>query len=61
MGINNTYSFNLLVYDVPRLSSQLMREYEVSVGGNLEILLSIVNEFLPIDVFNDQLPSFIGY
>ena len=61
MGVNNSYSFNLDVYDSPRFSSKLQPLYEVVISNELTIKLPVIEEFLPLDIINANMPSFATF
>jgi hypothetical protein len=60
MGVNNSFTFNLDVYDKPRLlKDQIVFEVEI---GNMKVFnLPIVEEFGPITVTHENLPSFAKF
>ena len=61
MGLNNTYQFNLDVYDVPRFSSKILPIYEVGIGNSKIITLPVIEEFEPINVIHSNLPQFATF
>ena len=61
MGVNNTYQFNLDVYDVPRFSSKILPIYEVGIGNSKMITLPVIEEFEPINVIHSNLPPFVTF
>lgn len=61
MGVNNTYQFNLDVYDVPRFSSKILPIYEVGIGNSKIITLPVIEEFNPINVIHSSLPPFATF
>jgi hypothetical protein len=58
MGLNNSYNFNIEIYDSPRFSNKKQLAYEVSIGSELTINLPVVEEYLPITVSNANMPAF---
>jgi hypothetical protein len=60
MGLNSSFSFNLDVYDKPRLLKDDI-VYEVDAGNMKVFRLPIVEEFGPIIVKHDNLPSFAKF
>jgi len=61
MGVNNTYQFNLDVYDVPRFSSKILPMVEVGIGNSKIITLPVIEEFNPINVIHSNLPPFATF
>jgi hypothetical protein len=61
MGMNNTYKFNLDIYDVPRFSSKIVSIYEMGIGQSKTITLPVIEEFLPINVVHTNLPQFATF
>ena len=61
MGMNNTYQFNLDVYDAPRFSSKILPIYEVGIGNSKLITLPVIEEFNPINVIHANLPPFATF
>lgn len=60
MGVNSSFSFNLDVYDRPRLLNEKI-VYEVEIGNLKTFRLPINEEFGPISVFHLNLPSFAKF
>lgn len=60
MGVNSSFSFNLDVYDKPRLLKDEI-VYEVEIGNMKVFRLPIVEEFGPIIVKHENLPSFAKF
>ncbi len=51
MGVNSSFSFNLDVYDRPRLLNEKI-VYEVEIGNKKIFRLPVIEEFGPISVFH---------
>jgi hypothetical protein len=57
MGVNSSFSFNLDVYDKPRLLNEKI-VYEVEIGNMKVFKLPVVEEFGPLTMIQQNLPSF---
>ena len=60
MGLNSSFNFNLDVYDRPRLLVQKI-VFEVEIGNIKTFSLPVVEEFGPISVIHENLPSFAKF
>ena len=60
MGINASYYFNLDVYDKPRFFKDKF-QYEVEIGKMKTFNLSVIEEFGPITITHENLPSFVKF
>ena len=49
MGVNASYSFDVVLYDKPRLTKDLI-VFEVKIGNLKQFSLPIIEEFQPITV-----------
>ena len=60
MGVNSSFSFNLDVYDKPRLLNEKI-VYEVEIGNMKVFKLPVVEEFGPITMIQQNLPPFAKF
>jgi hypothetical protein len=60
MGINASYFFDLDVFDKPRLFKDKIL-YEVEIGKMKTFKLPVIEEFGPLTVIHQNMPSFASY
>ncbi len=60
MGLKSTFSFMLDIYDLPRFLSK-WKPIDTFIEGEANFVLPVLEEFLPLTVKHQNLPSFVTF